>query len=339
MGTNYSFKNDYSEGAHPKILEALTKYNEGQEEGYGNDQYSQKAAELIKARCNDSSSIHFVSGGTQANIIVLSSLLRPYESVVSASSGHINVHEAGAIEATGHKVNIIQTDNGKITPEQVDIVVTAHPDEHMVKPRVVFISQSTEVGTIYSKEEIQTLRQYCNDNRLYLYVDGARLGSGLTAEGADVTLKDLGELCDVFYVGGTKNGALCGEAIVINNIDLQKNFRYFIKQRGGLIAKGKLIGLQFLALFEDNLYFDLAKHANSMAKRLTAAIKNKGFSFLTDSVTNQIFPIFQNELINKLQQKFDFYVWEKVDAENSAIRLVTSWATREEAVEAFISEL
>jgi len=339
MRKKYSFKNDYSEGAHPTILAALSKYNEGQEEGYGNDQYCQKASELIRKQSNTSADIHFVSGGTQANIIVLSSMLKRFESVVSASSGHINVHEAGAIEATGHKVNVISTKDGKITPSQIESLIKSHPDEHMVKPKVVFISHSTEVGTIYKKSELQALRDFCTSRDLLLYADGARMGTGLAAKGGDLTLKDFGELCDVFYIGGTKNGALFGEAIVINNSNLQDDFRYHIKQRGGLLAKGRVMGIQFFVLFESNLFFSLAQRANDLAQRLVDGIAARGFTFQTDSPTNQIFPILPNELISKLQQRFDFYVWEKVDSQNSAIRLVTSWATKEEAVEEFLASV
>jgi threonine aldolase len=217
--------------------------------------------------------------------------MKPYEAVIAAESGHINVHEAGAIEATGHKIITVKTPDGKILPSQIETVIAQHNDSHMVKPRVVFISQATEIGTIYSKQELTKLAEICKQHRLYLYLDGARLGSGLTAQDSDVTLVDLASLVDIFYIGGTKNGALLGEAIVINNKSLQDNFHYHLKQRGALLAKGRLLGIQFFELFKDDLFFNLAKHANAMAAQLTAALKNCGYKFLTNSTTNQIFPI------------------------------------------------
>lgn len=336
----YSFFNDYSEGAHPSILELVSATNLQQEDGYGNDSMSEKATQLIRDKIgNSEAAVHFVSGGTQANLIVLASLMKPYESVVAANTGHINVHEAGAIEATGHRINAIPVSDGKLTVDLIKGVVDAHEDEHMVKPRVVFISNSTEVGTLYKKSELESISAYCHDNSLYLYMDGARLGSALSSSESDLTLADISNLVDIFYIGGTKNGALLGEAIVIPNKTLQKDFRYHLKQRGALLAKGRLLGTQFVALFTDNLYFELAKNANIMAEKLTAGIKELGFSFLTDSATNQIFPIFPNSLIEELKKQYGFYIWSKSDDNNSAIRLVTSWATKEENVNEFISEL
>ena len=259
----YHFQNDYSEGAHPRILETLSKTNLIQQAGYGEDQFCLEAAELIR-RAIDSpdADVHFVSGGTQANFTVLSSFLRPFESVIAVDSGHICVHETGAIESTGHKIHAVQGRDGKITPAEVQAVVTAHDDEHMVRPRAVYISQSTEVGTIYSASELRTLSAVCRALNLILYLDGARLGSALTSRSADLALPELAGLVDAFYIGGTKNGALLGEAIVINNPLLQPDFRYAIKQKGGLLSKGRLLGIQFLELFKDGLYFDLARHAN-----------------------------------------------------------------------------
>ncbi len=336
----YLFFNDYSEGAHPKILELMASTNLTQENGYGEDSVSIKASQLIKDVIKKrDADIHFVSGGTQANLIVLSSLLKPYESVISASTGHINVHEAGAIEATGHRINAVDTNDGKLTINDIKQVVESHTDEHMVKPRVVFISNSTEVGTIYSKGELESISQYCHQNSLYLYLDGARIGSGITSKDSDLTLKDIAKLVDIFYIGGTKNGALLGEAIVIPNRELQLNFRYHLKQHGALLAKGRALGVQFLALFTDRLFFELAKHANSMAEKLTNGIKELGYSFQTDSTTNQIFPILPNSVIEKLKTDYGFYVWSKIDDSSSSIRLVTSWATKEEMVDGFIDDL
>lgn len=340
MNYKYSFFNDYSEGAHPNILAALQQTNLIQETGYGEDSFSLHAAELIKAKIgNPNADIHFVSGGTQANLIVLSSMLKSYEAVIAVNTGHIFVHEAGAIEATGHKICTVPSKDGKIKPEQIQAVCDEHSDEHMVKPKVVFISNSTEVGTVYSKQELQAISNVCKQNGLYLYLDGARLGSALTSTGYSVTLAELSSLVDIFYIGGTKNGALLGEAIVINNEDLKANFRYYLKQRGALLAKGRVLGVQFSELLKDDLYFELAKHANEMASKLIQGIKDQGYEFLTDSTTNQIFPIFPNSIIEKLKEIYGFYVWSKIDADKSSIRLVTSWTTREEAVAGFLEDL
>lgn len=340
MSVEHNFFDDYSEGAHPRILEALGKTNLSQETGYGNDSISQKAANLIKERTgNMEASVHFVSGGTQANLIVLSSALKPYEAVISAKTAHINVHEAGAIEATGHKVIDLESPDGKLKPDQISDVVKSHTDEHMVKPKVVFISQATELGTVYSKSELEELSKVCKNNGLFLYLDGARLGSSLTSKGSDLTLPEVARFVDVFYIGGTKNGALLGEAIVINNPDLKDNFRFHMKQRGALLAKGRVLGIQFLELFRDNLYLDLAQYANQMANQLVGGISKLGYRFLADSPTNQIFPILPNTVIDRLKESYGFYPWSEVDAENTSIRLVTSWATPKEVVEKFITAL
>ncbi|MFV0225773.1 aminotransferase class V-fold PLP-dependent enzyme [Empedobacter falsenii] len=335
----YSFKNDYSEGAHPSILQRLVETNTIQSIGYGEDEFCNEAREFIKKRLKKDSAIHFVSGGTQANLIVISSILKPHESVVAAESGHIAVHETGAIEATGHKVNTIATDNGKITPEQISVVLATHTDEHMVKPKLVYISNSTEVGSVYSKKELQKLYHFCQENNLYLFVDGARLASALTSSKCDLSLEDMANFTDVFYIGGTKNGALLGEAIVINNLKLDEDFRYHIKQKGGMLAKGRLIGIQFSEMFRDDLFFEMGKHANQMAEKLANAISAKGHNFLTEPSSNQIFPILPNSIIEKLQQDFEFYIWQKIDEENSAIRLVTSWTTPEKQVVNFIKSI
>jgi len=340
MSYKYSFFNDYSEGAYPSVLEALNSTNMVQESGYGEDSLSFEAVRLIKSKINSpNSDIHFVSGGTQANLIVLASILKPYEAVIAVATGHIFVHEAGAIEATGHKICTVPSMDGKIKPEQIQAVCDEHSDEHMVKPRVVFISNSTEVGTVYSKSELQAISDVCKRNNLYLYLDGARLGSALVSSGYDVTLSELSSFVDVFYIGGTKNGALLGEAIVINNDKLKENFRFHLKQRGALLAKGRVLGIQFSELLKNDLYFELAKHANEMADRLIQGIKSLGYEFLTDASTNQIFPIFPNSVIDKLKELYGFYSWSKIDADKSSIRLVTSWATKEEAVMDFLNDL
>lgn len=336
----YNFQNDYSEGAHPRILEALAKTNLVQAVGYGEDPYCLEAAGLIRnAVNNQEADVHFVSGGTQANLILLSSVLRPFESVIAVESGHICVHETGSIESTGHKVHAVKGMEGRVTIPEIQAVVEEHYFEHMVKPRAIYISQSTEVGTIYSAAELQELSKTCKELGLILYLDGARLGSALTSKAADFDLPFISSLVDAFYIGGTKNGALIGEALVINNPLLKPEFRYMIKQKGALLAKGRLLGIQFLELFKDNLYYDLARHANAMAERLTAGISALGYGFQTQSPTNQIFPILPNSVKEKMEKMYSFYVWSRIDADNSSIRLVTSWATPESAVESFLEDL
>lgn len=335
----YSFKNDYSEGAHPTILEKLITTNLQQQIGYGEDDYCNEASELIKTEIKKEAAIHFVSGGTQANLIVISAILKPHESVIAAESGHIAVHETGAIEATGHKINTVSSTDGKLTPSQIQTVLDTHTDEHMVKPKLVYISNSTEIGSVYTKTELENLYNYCQNKNLYLFIDGARLASALTSSKSDVTLEDMANFSDVFYIGGTKNGALLGEAIVINNLTLNEDFRFNIKQKGGMLAKGRLIGIQFVELFTNNLFFQLGKHANNMAEQLAEGLSKKGHAFLTEPSSNQIFPILPNHLIEKLQQDFEFYVWSKIDNENSSIRLVTSWATQEEKVKEFLAKI
>lgn len=336
----YLFFNDYSEGAHPAVLQLLVKTNFDQEAGYGVDSLGMAAQLLIKKQLKRKDvDIHFLSGGTQTNLIALSSMLKPYESVIAAETGHICVHEAGAIEATGHKIHTVTSADGKLTVEGIDAIVKAHVDEHMVKPRVVFISNSTELGTIYKKAELKKISDYCRKHGLYLYMDGARLGSGLMSKESDLKLSDLCGLVDMFYIGGTKNGALLGEALVIVNNDLKKNFRFHLKQHGALLAKGRALSTQFKALFTDNLFLDLAQSANVMAEELSTGIEKLGYKFLTKSSTNQIFPIFPDKVIKKLQKNYGFYIWGKADNGSSSIRLVTSWATRESAIQMFLHDL
>ncbi|MBC8015092.1 MAG: aminotransferase class I/II-fold pyridoxal phosphate-dependent enzyme, partial [Sporomusaceae bacterium] len=258
---------------------------------------------------------------------------------IAANTGHILVHETGAIEATGHKIISIEVNDGKLGPHHIKAAIEIHTDEHMVKPRLVYISNPTEIGSIYKKNELKQLSQFCKENNLLLFVDGARLGSALCSDENDLNLTDLGVLVDAFYIGGTKNGALMGEALIICNDFLKSDFRFHMKQKGALLAKGRLLGIQFLELFKDDLYFELARHANGMAGLLRNGISKAGYSFLTHSPSNQIFPILPNCLIAKLQEKYSFYVWAKVDTDHSAVRLVTSWATKEGAVTAFIDDL
>lgn len=337
----YSFKNDYAEGAHPRILETLIQSNLIQQNGYGLDDYSESAAEIIKQKINNpNAKVFFVSGGTQANLIVISAFLRPHESVVSAATGHIFTNESGAIEATGHKVHAIETSNGKINSEDIQKVLDVHQNKpHQVKQKMVYISNSTEVGTIYSKKELMDLYQFCQEKDLYLFVDGARLGHALTAETNDLTLEDFGRYTDVFYLGGTKNGALIGEAIIINNESLQEEFGFHLKQKGAMLAKGRLLGIQFQELMKDDLYFDLARHANQQAMKIKKAFQEIGCEFLCETFTNQIFPILNLDQIERFSVNFDFYVWKKLSEEKSAVRLITSWATSNEIIEKFINEI
>ena len=335
----YSFRNDYSEGAHPKVLEALTKTNFTQTCGYGLDPFCQDTAELIRTLCAcPEADVHFLVGGTQTNTVVLDALLASYESVIAAHTGHINVHETGAIEATGHKVCTVFSPDGKLTPALVDTVVKGHSSEHMVLPRVVYISDSTEVGTLYTKAELTALRDYCDDHGLLLFLDGARLGSALTSPENDLTLEDLARLTDAFYIGGTKNGLLFGEALVMTTPC--PHFRWHMKQRGAILAKGRLLGVQFKAILEDGLYFDLARHANALAFRLRDGIAALGYPFPVPSPSNQQFPVLPNAVVEKLQEMgYEFEIDHAVDESHTCIRLVTSWATPEQAVEEFLQDL
>lgn len=335
----YNFFNDYSEGAHPRILDALRDTNSSQEMGYGEDRFCREAAQHIQAAINrPDAAVHFVSGGTQANLVVLAALLRPYESIIAPDTAHITIHEAGAIEATGHKIHSVPHMDGKLRPEQIRDVCEKHTDEHMVKPKAVFLSQATELGTIYTTQELEDIRTVCTECHLYLYLDGARVGSALAAMGSTTNLADIARLTDVFYIGGTKNGALFGEAIVICNQDLQQDFRYHLKQRGALLAKGRAVGVQFRELFTQDLYLELARHANDMAGQLAEGLRTAGCRFLALPQTNQIFPILPNAAIDRLKNMYGFYVWSRIDETHSSIRLVTSWATPFEAVEQFLTD-
>jgi len=336
----YSFLCDYSEGAHPRILDALIRTNLEQSDGYGLDDHCRSAAYYIKQKIGrDDADVHFLVGGTQTNFTAISAFLRPHEAVISAKTGHIYVHEAGAVEATGHKVIIEDTTDGKLSPFDIQAALNYHEDEHMVKPKLVYISNSTEIGSIYKKAELTQLSEICRKNSLILFMDGARLGSALASEENDLTLSEIAELVDAFYIGGTKNGALMGEALIICKDELKEDFRYHIKQKGGLLAKGRLLGIQFEELFRDDLYFELASHANQMASVLVKSFLDLGYPFLTHSPSNQIFPILPNTLIRKLEEDFSFYTWKKMDEDHTAIRLVTSWATAESDINQFIDKL
>ena len=339
--TKYSFLDDYSEGCHAKILEALSSTNLVQQTAYGNDEYSAKAVNLIRDKIGSADiPVYFVTGGTLANLMIVSSALRSHEAVIAASTGHIVVRETGAIEATGHKIISVATGNGKLNSQDIETTLAANSHfPHMARPRLVYISNASETGTIYSKQELQSLSVTCRQHGLFLMMDGARLGVALSADKSDLTLKDITQLTDIFWIGGTKAGALLGEAIVIPNNQLADDFSFHIKQRGGLLAKGRLLGLQFVQLFSDDLFFEVSRYANSMAQKISNAIVKAGYTLAASTESNQIFPLLPNTVIESLQQKFDFYIWEKSDNDHSVIRLVTSWATDETQVDKFIRDL
>lgn len=340
----YQFQCDYNEGAHPRIMERLIETNFEQTVGYGEDHYCEAArAAVRKAVGREGADVHFLVGGTQANATVISSILRPYQGVLCVDTGHINVHETGAIEHGGHKVLALEAADGLLTGALIREAVEAHHaedgPEHTVQPGMVYISFSSEVGTVYSLAQLREISAVCREYGLPLFIDGARMGYGLASEGCDVTLSDIADLADVFYLGGTKQGALFGEAVVVVNDALKKDFRYCIKQNGGMLAKGRLLGIQFLTLFEDGLYFQLSEHAVSQAMRIRDAFESKGFGFLVQSPSNQQFPILDNATMKRLSSDFLFSVWQKVDDTHTAVRFCTSWATRSEAVDALIAAL
>ena len=338
------FNNDYAEGCHPRVLEALIRTNLEQTPGYGEDAYCARAAEKIRALCGrEDATVHFLVGGTQTNLTVIDAALRPHQGVLCAKSGHIHVHETGAVEATGHKVLALPSDDGKITAAQVRQTVISHRSdgsfEHMVQPKLVYISNPTELGTLYTLSELEALSETCRDLGLYLFLDGARLGYGIAAKGNDVTLPDIARLCDVFYIGGTKVGALFGEAVVITHPALKEDFRYLIKQHGGMLAKGRLLGVQFDALMTDNLYFDIAAHADALADKLRKTMQELHIPFLVPGITNQLFPILPDTVLSELAKDYVFCEQERVDETHRAVRFCTSWATREADVDALCADL
>ena len=338
------FNCDYNEGCHPAVLEALTRTNMEQTNGYGEDPHCAHAAELIREACAaPNADVHFLVGGTQVNMVMIAAALRPHQSPVCADSGHINVHETGAVEASGHKVISVPGVDGKISAEQVMQVWRDHyesgNEEHMAQPKMVYISQPTEFGTLYSKKELEALRAVCDKCGFYLYADGARLGYALAAKENDVTLPVLARLCDAFYIGGTKVGALFGEALVIVNDELKTDFRYVEKQRGAMLAKGRVLGVQFETLFTDGLYEKMGRHAVGLALRIRDACAEKGWSFIMDSPTNQQFPIVPNRVLAKLGEKYAYSPWMKLSDQETAVRFCTSWATTEENVNALIEDI
>lgn len=338
------FQCDYNNGAHPKILERLVATNDEQSVGYGLDPHCDNARRLIREACQcPDADVHFMVGGTQTNVTVIASILRHHQGVICATSGHINVHETGALEHIGHKCITLPHQQGLISAEQIEELVVAHRASedpcHCVEPAMVYISFSTEYGTIYSKEQLTKISEVCHRLDLPLFIDGARMGYGLTCDACDITLPELAQLADVFYLGGTKQGAMFGEAIVITADALKKNFRYNIKQNGGMLAKGRMLGIQFETLFTDNLYFEIARHANVQAKRIRDAFVAKGYKLLMESPTNQQFPILTKAEMERFSKDFLFEVWEPVDAELTAVRFCTSWATKTEDVDKLIAAM
>ena len=332
------------EGAHPAILERLVTTNFEQTAGYGEDEYSKSAKEKIKKACKcDDASVYFLVGGTQSNSTVLDALLKSYEGVISAKTGHINTHESGAVEFSGHKVIELEQHEGKIDADVLNEYLKNFFEdsnyEHMVIPGAVYISYPTEYGTLYTKDELSKISNICRKFDISLFIDGARMGYGIVAKGADITLEYLAQCCDAFYIGGTKVGALFGEAVVIKDSKRISHFKTIIKQHGALLAKGRILGLQFDTLFTDNLYFEIAKHANAMADKLKKAFISKGYRLFLDSTTNQQFVILNNKKIKELENKVTFTFWEKYDETSQVIRFVTSWATKEEDIDKMIELL
>lgn len=338
------FNSDYTEGCHPEILKRLAETNMEQTAGYGEDEYCARAAEQIRALCGTpDAAVHFLTGGTQTNVTVISSGLKHYQGVITASTGHIHTHETGALEACGHKCLAIATDDGKLTAAQIAEYTDAHYKdesfEHTVQPKMVYLSNPTELGTIYRKAELQAISDVCRQRGLYLFLDGARLGYGLACSENDLTLSDIAALTDVFYIGGTKVGALFGEAVVITDERLKQDFRYNIKQRGGMLAKGRLLGIQFLTLFENGLYFEISAHAARLADKIRDTLTGLHVPFYIDSPTNQQFPVLPDDILHKLKESFAYSCQARVDDSHSAVRFCTSWATKEEHVELLLAEI
>lgn len=340
----YLFHNDYNECCHPQVFEKLVAIKGSQMPGYGCDPRCEAAADMIRNLCEQpEADVHFLVGGTQTNLIVIASALRPYQAVLSAKSGHINVHETGAIEATGHKVVAIPTIDGKLSAAQIiqaaEAQLSDETAEHNVQIKMVYISNSTELGTIYSLRELTDISDACHRYGFYLFMDGARLSYALTAKDSDVTIADIARLCDVFYIGGTKCGAMFGEAVVITNPAIADDFRYMIKQRGAMLAKGWLLGVQFQALLENDLYFEIAAKANQFAEQLRRTLDLLGYQELIPNTTNQVFPILPNELLDALSADFTYSLQEVIDDGHKAVRFCTSWATTQESVDALCDAL
>ena len=339
-----SFESDYTEGAHEEILKRLCETNLEQLSGYGADKYCDGAKEKIKKVCGcQDAEVFFLVGGTQTNQTVISTMLQPYEGVVSANTGHISTHEAGAIEYTGHKVLTLPHEYGKIKADDLKrYLEDFYSDgnfEHTVFPGMVYISHPTEYGTLYTLDELTAISSVCRKYDIPLYLDGARLGYALESNGTDVKITDIAKLCDAFYIGGTKVGALCGEAVVFTHNNAPKHFFTMIKQHGALLAKGRLLGVQFDTLFTDDLYFKISRHAIKMADKMRVAFKNKGYQFFMETITNQIFIVLENERREQLKKSVSFGFWEKFDDTHTVVRFASSWATREEDVDKLIEML
>lgn len=338
------FQCDYNEGCAPQILQRLSETNLEQNIGYGEDPHCEHARELIRKACEaPQADVHFLVGGTQANATIISSILRPYQGVIAATTGHIAIHETGAIEHGGHKVLAQPATNGKIQAEQIKQCLQNHYSEdgpeHAVQPAMVYISYPTEYGTLYSKQELKDIHNVCLQHHIPLFIDGARLGYGLASKESDITLPELAKLADVFYVGGTKQGALFGEAVVITNPALKKDFRYFIKQGGGMLAKGRLLGIQYEELMQNDLYLTLARHANEQAERIQKALLQKGYKMAVPSPTNQQFFVLPNDDLKRLEEKYVLSVWDRVDTDHTIVRFCTSWATKKENVDKLIDTI
>lgn len=332
------FRNDYSAGAHPAVLAALQETNLDCTPGYGLDPWCEKAAETIRTLCDaPQAAVHFLVGGTQVNKTALGAFLRSYEAVIAVDTAHICVHETGAIEQNGHKIIPCPHQDGKLTADAVRAAAAAHSGEHMVAPRLVYLSNTTELGTVYCRKELEELRAVCDELGLILYCDGARLGSALTVSGADIGLADYARLCDAFTIGGTKNGLLFGEALVITNPALQPCFRHCMKQQGAILAKGRLLGVQFEAVFRDGLYHQMAAQANALAQKLTEGLAALQIPFLVPSPSNQVFPILPDEVVEKLAEDFTFEIQQKMDEGYTCIRLVTAWNSGEGDVDALLA--
>ena len=337
------FLSDYSQGAHPKVMEALERTNMEHSNGYGLDEHCEHAAEIIKAMIGiEECQVYMMVGGTPCNVTTIAASLRPYEAVIALRTGHAYFHETGAVEATGHRIVAMDGINGKMTPELIDKAWEEYEDEHTPLPKMVYISQPTECGSLYSKEEMTAIRNTCLEKNMFLYVDGARLGAALTAEENDLSIRELAQLCDAFYIGGTKNGALFGEALIITNHEIDDHFRFMMKRQCSLLAKGRLIGVQFEALLEggeNSIYFEMAAHANEMAKIIRDELSSLGIEFYGVSQTNQVFPVLPASIVTELKKEFAFYEWAPEKDGKISIRLVTAWGTKKEEVECLVQAI
>ena len=338
------FECDYAEGAHPRIIDALVRTNATQTPGYGTDKYCETARRMIKAACgNEDMDVQFLVGGTQANATIVAAALRSHQALLAPETGHVAGHETGAIEATGHKVITLPTDDGKLNATQIKFAIEAHwgdaNHEHIPQPGMVYVSQPTETGLVYTKRELQDIYRVCQQAGIFFFIDGARLGYALAAAKNDALLSDLANSCDVFYIGGTKVGAMFGEAVCIINENIKRDFRYIIKQHGGMLAKGRFLGIQFETLFRDGLYLEISKKAVSQALQIRKTFEQMGCELRYDSPTNQQFVIVNSLIYQELSKKYSVSLWERLDGDRIVIRLCTSWATRDENLDALIEDI